>query len=80
MLMLLMTKSQMFEQIEVCICFPPLTETFIHFSPVCLQYLTISSLFWQSATLTSKSLKISDLQQPCLSPCYGHAYRTWLEE
>lgn len=46
MLMLLMTKShsQMFEQIEVCICFPPLTETFIHFSPVCLQYLTISSV------------------------------------
>lgn len=33
----------------------PLNAPFIHFSPVCLEHLTISTVFWQSAKLSSKS-------------------------
>lgn len=57
-------------QIEVFSYFLPLTAPFINFSSVWLQHpIEMDSVFWQSATLTSTSLKISDLQQPWLSPC-----------
>lgn len=52
----------------------------MHCSSILAQHPTISSVFWQTSTLTSTSLKISDLKQPWLSPCYGHAYLTCLEE
>lgn len=52
----------------------------MHCSSILAQHPTISSVCWQTSTLTSTSLKISDLKQPWLSPCYGHAYLTCLEE
>lgn len=64
-----------FARLRFSAVFPP-NAPFIHFQ----SSVPAASHYLLCVLAECRPLKISDLQQPWLSPCYDHAYLTWLQE